>query len=215
MAGYNFYNWSNQKLWATTYNMPGEIIIQAGEVPTYVWKEFTSGYAFGSYYNDRGEWPEIGKTSDVWTGTHCLNKPLYPWTFIKDNKSTQCWWTHPAWSIYNYLDRPIWITVYNGAGGIEILDAGQVNANGQAFFYCKGDLLPFALYKLRAQSIPDGKDFDVSIDPARFTGGWGVGTFSKSGTSYAWSINGDPRFTENEEIALPKSTIVVEETVKK
>lgn len=216
MAGYNFYNWSDQPLWATTYNMPGEIIIDAGEVSPYTWRRFDSGYASLSYYNDRGEWPMIGPTSDVWTGTHCLATPfsVYPWTFIKDYASTQCWWTHPAWSIVNTLDRPIWITIYNSPGGVTILDSGQVPANGQAFFYANGQIGPTALFKLRAESIPNGTDFDVSIEDASFDGGWGVGTFSKSGDNYSWSINSDPRMTGNEVIALPRSKNVVEDPPK-
>jgi hypothetical protein len=214
MAGYNFFNWSDQPLWATTYNMPGEIIIDAGEIASYTWRSFESGYAFGSYYNDRGEWPMVGKTSDVWTGTHCLNKPLYPWTFVKDPASTQCWWTHPAWSVVNRLDRPIWITIYGSPGGIEILDSGQVDAYGQAFFYAQGSVTPNSLYRLRAESIPDGKDFDISVDPASFVGGFGIGTFSKSGTDYVWSINRDPRWSANDVIALPRSELVVQEPPK-
>lgn len=215
MAGYNFFDWSDQSLWATTYNMPGEIIIDAGEVKPYTWRGFGSGYASLSYYNCRGEWPMINKTCDVWTGTHCLRTPfsLMPWTFIHDQSSGNCWWTHPAWSIFNWLDQPIWITIYESPGG-SIIDSGQVNAKGQAFFYASGDLGPSGLYRLRAESIPDGKDFDVSIDPAQFTGGWGVGTFSKAGDKYGWSINPDPRPAANEVIALPRSTNVVEEPPK-
>ena len=200
MAGYQTYNCSHKSLWVTIYNLPGGIKMDWGEVGPRTWRPWSSGpYAFGSLYRVRGEWPMIGKTDDT-SVENWLRSPFEhkPYTFIVWHQVA--WWTRPCWRMFNHLDESIWVTIRTNPGAQKV-DFGEVGKGSYRDWFA-GDYGPGAFYTLQAESIPEGKKFNVSVESV-FDGGWGEATFAKdSGGAYAWSINKNP--SGDTEIRPPK-----------
>lgn len=202
MAGYRTFNDTNKSLWVTIYNMPGEFQVDWGEVGPRSWRPWESGpYARLSYYKVRGEWPMTGPTCDE-AITNRLDGSfvLKPYTFVE--WQGKCWWTRPAWRTINTLDRPIWVTIYNYPGD-QKCDWGEVGAHAHRDWF-SGEYGPDTHYRIRAESIPNGTDFDVETT-STFQGGWGQATFVKEpdGT-YAWRVNGNPSAADSASVEPPR-----------
>ena len=190
MAGFQIYNCSNWPLWLTIYREPGGDKMDWGDVPPRAWREWGSvPYARLAYYRIRGEWPMHGATDDI-SVSNRLNGPFpfKPYTFVVWNQVA--WWTRPCWRTVNKLDRPIWLTIY-GAPGDRQIDWGEVGP-GQHKDWFSGEYGPGVDYRIRAQSVPEGRDFDIEVT-ASFVGGWGEAIMVTNATGRpVWRIERNP-----------------------
>ena len=186
MAGYKTFNASAQPLWVTIYNLPGKIQMDWGEVLPGSWRSWESGpYAWGSFYRVRGEWPMADKQFDE-SMDNILSGPNSPKPYVFVDGGDRGYWIRPCWRTVNTLDRPIWVSIYNepGAGAI---DSGEVPARSQRDWFA-GHYTSDVLYRLRAESIPDGGTFDVE-KTAAFSKGWGVATLAMTADgTHEWLI---------------------------
>jgi hypothetical protein len=130
-----------------------------------------------------------GATDDI-SVTNRLNGPFpfKPYTFVVWNQVA--WWTRPCWRTINKLDRAVWITIYNHPGD-RAIDWGEVGP-GQHKDWFAGEYGPDVQYRIRAQSIPDGRDFDAEMASA-FEGGWGEATLVKDpNRGCVWRVERNP-----------------------
>lgn len=190
MAGFQIYNNSNWPLWVTIYQEPGGVRLDWGDVPPRAWRQWESmPYARLADYRVRGEWPMHHANDDI-SVTNRLDGPfpLKPYTFVVWNQVG--WWTRPCWRTINKLDRPIWVTIYSIPGDRQI-DWGEVGP-GKHKDWFSGDYGPDIRYRIRAQSVPDVKEFDVEVTSA-FEAGWGEATLLKHPDGrYDWRIERNP-----------------------
>jgi hypothetical protein len=190
MAGFRTYNNSNWPLWLTIYTEPGGPKMDWGDVAPRAWRQWGSmPYARLAYYRVRGEWPMHGATDDVSVTTRLDGPfPFKPFTFIVWNQVA--WWTRPCWRTINRLDRPIWIAIYN-ASSDEPMDWGELGPKQHKDWF-SGDYGPNVPYRLRAQSVPTGRDFDVEVT-SDFEAGWGEATFLQDPDgSHLWRVERNP-----------------------
>lgn len=204
MAGYKTFNFSNQPLWVTVYSLPGKIQIDWGEVAAGAWRAWESGpYASGSWYQVRGEWPTDDRKFDVPIDT-VLNGPNNPKPYVFIEGGSRAYWIRPCWRTVNTLDRPIWISIdnYPSTGAI---DFGEVPARGYRDWFA-GEYNNDTIYTLRAQSLPDSKEFDVQQEGA-FAKGWGVATLvRKAGSKYEWQFSEPSRLAAGSPAGLPRES---------
>ena len=175
-----------------------------GEVAPGTWRSWESGpYDWGSVYSMRGEWPRRSKRFDETIDT-VLNGPhdLKPYVFI--DGGTRAYWTSPCWRTVNTLNRPVRVSIYNCAGGGPI-DFGEVPAGSYRDWFA-GEYASDTDYRLRAQSIPGGRDFDIE-QKAVFSKGWGMATLvMKVGNKYEWQISDPTSLFRGAPMSLPMAS---------
>jgi hypothetical protein len=124
MAGFRTYNQTNQPMWVTIYTVGGVFKEDWGNVDAGTYRDWNSGhYAYGSYYQIRGQWPTNDSTLDTDTTTGL--GPSDPTERVLLGGTSGVYWSQPIVRTENLLDVPVWITIYEGLGQLKT-DYGDV-----------------------------------------------------------------------------------------
>jgi hypothetical protein len=116
MAGFRTFNHTNQPMWVTIYTVGRVFKEDWGNVDAGKSHDWYSGtYAYGSFYQIRGEWSSsTGSKFDTDTTTGL--GPADPTERVLLGGDSGVYWSKPIVRTENLLDVPVWITIYEGPG---------------------------------------------------------------------------------------------------
>jgi hypothetical protein len=147
MPGFRTYNRTDQPVWVTIYTLGGVFQEDWGDVEPGQTRDWYSGnYAWGSYYQVRGQWPTQGSVFDTNTTVPVAD----PKQLVLMGGASGVWWSNPIVRTVNTLAVPVWVTVYTGAQEGTKQDWGNVEA-GATRDWATGDYGPGSIVTLLAE----------------------------------------------------------------
>jgi len=115
MSGFRTFNHTNQPMWVTIYTVGRVFQEDWGNVNTGSYRDWHSGhYAYGSFYNIRGQWPTSNSKFDTDTTTRMDSGD--PTERVLLGGDSGVYWSSPIVRTENLLDVPVWFTIYTGPG---------------------------------------------------------------------------------------------------
>ncbi|EJL81989.1 hypothetical protein PMI15_03319 [Polaromonas sp. CF318] len=115
MSGFRTFNHTSQPMWVTIYTLDRGFKEDWGNVDAGTFRDWNSGtYLHGSYYQIRGQWPTTDSKFD--TDTTTTLGPSDPYERVLLGGDSGVYWSKPLVRTDNFLDVPVWITIYTGSG---------------------------------------------------------------------------------------------------
>lgn len=170
MPGFRTYNHTNEPMWVTIYTVGRVFKEDWGNVDAGTYRDWNSGhYAYGSFYQIRGQWPTKASTFDTDTTTRLGSAD--PTERVLLGGTSGVYWSQPVVRTENLLSVPVWITIYEGFGQRKT-DYGDVEKGKTRDWAggADGDYSSHSLLTVLAEWTPAAAPHDRTLQAAPAAG---------------------------------------------